>query len=394
MRFVLFYSGVESFNYFTDEITAELKRRGHECHIHDLRCEGEKKKAEYGCLSEFLTQPVDCVIAFDGLGIKDELFIRLWDSCKAAAVNILMDHPLRFHPTMCRHPERYIQFCCDKNHVEYVKKYFKNEVDNVFFMPHAGTDVGRPKLSDYEGRPYDVLFCGTYYKPETYLTRIDNDFSQNEFLREFYRRLFEYMSANISCTTEDAVTALIRSYGIAVNDSLLKTMLGCAETVDWMVRMYYREKVISAIAEDGIELWLLGRGFENHPAAGLKNVHIISDRVPFAQTFKHMAAARINLNVMPWFKNGTHDRVFNILLEGSLPVTDTSIWLKDNFTDGEDIVFYDLSELNRLPGTIRHYLSDTEDAKNIIRCGYEKVSSAFTWNSCVDTILSKLEGCF
>ena len=106
--------------------------------------------------------------------------------------------------------------------------------------------------------------------------------------------------------------------------------------------MYYREKIISIIAEAGIDIWLLGRGWENHPSANLSNVHIINDRVPFADTLSVMEKAKINLNVMPWFKAGTHDRIFNILLSGSLPLTDSSKWLKEHFQDKKDIVYYKL----------------------------------------------------
>ena len=37
MRFVLFYSDVESFNYFTDRIVEELNKKNHECFVLDLR---------------------------------------------------------------------------------------------------------------------------------------------------------------------------------------------------------------------------------------------------------------------------------------------------------------------------------------------------------------------
>ena len=42
MRFVLFYSDVESFNYFTDRIVEELNKKNHECFVLDLRWFGNK----------------------------------------------------------------------------------------------------------------------------------------------------------------------------------------------------------------------------------------------------------------------------------------------------------------------------------------------------------------
>ena len=46
--------------------------------------------------NSFLEKKADAAIAFDGLGIKDRIFVELWDSMNTLAINILMDHPLRF----------------------------------------------------------------------------------------------------------------------------------------------------------------------------------------------------------------------------------------------------------------------------------------------------------
>lgn len=91
----------------------------------------------------------------------------------------------------------------------------------------------------------------------------------------------------------------------------LKALLWGAEAMDWAVRMYYRERVVTVLAEAGIDIYLLGEGWENHSAIGLPNVHRIADQIPYRETLTCMADARINLNVMPGFKEGTHDRIFN-----------------------------------------------------------------------------------
>ena len=122
------------------------------------------------------------------------------------------------------------------------------------------------------------------------------------------------------------------------------------DNVDWAIRMYQRERVITVLAEAGYELYLLGRGWENHPCAQYPNVHRIDDRIPYGQTLAYMADAKINLNVFPWFKSGTHDRIFNTLLQRSLPLTDRSAWADNYFTDGEDIAFYDLKHLEEQIG--------------------------------------------
>lgn len=151
--------------------------------------------------------------------------------------------------------------------------------------------------------------------------------------------------------------------------------------------MYQRERVVQTLAEAGLDVWLLGRGWENHPCARLPNVHRIDDRIPFAQTLPYMADAKINLNVMPWFKAGTHDRIFNILLRHSLPLTDSSEWIDKNFKAGEELALYDLRELEKLPELARGLLEDERKAECMIDKGYEKVKAHYTWVNCADRIL-------
>lgn len=387
MRFVLFYSGVESFNYFTDRIVEELGKRNHQCFILDLNRSNQEGEHSFKAFTDFLAVRADAAIGFDGIGLKEDMFIELWDSMDTVALNILMDHPLRFHPTMQNHPRNYVQFCCDHNHVDYVRKYFSDTVYKVEFMPHAGTYRKELCLDDYDSRPYDVLFSGTYYRPQSYLDQIDSAFKDNELLRVFYHNLAEYMIDNNSITTEQAVLDVIDMMELSLAQEQVKQLFRFSEPIDWMARMYYREKIISIIAEAGIDIWLLGRGWENHPSTELHNVHIINDRVPFADTLSVMEKAKINLNVMPWFKAGTHDRIFNILLSGSLPLTDSSKWLKEHFQDKKDIVYYKLDACEEIPQLIKYYLDNSDEAKAIIQNGFDIVADNYVWGNIVEQLI-------
>lgn len=53
MRFVLFYSGVESFNYFTDRIVEELGKRNHQCFILDLNRSNQEENIPLKRLQTF-----------------------------------------------------------------------------------------------------------------------------------------------------------------------------------------------------------------------------------------------------------------------------------------------------------------------------------------------------
>ncbi|MEI3201212.1 MAG: hypothetical protein V8S21_04415 [Lachnospira eligens] len=58
-----------------------------------------------------------------------------------------------------------------------------------------------------------------------------------------------------------------------------------------------------------------------------------------------ISQAKISLNVMPWFKKGAHDRVFNTMLNGGVALTDTSLFYENTFADGENVLFYSLEDL-------------------------------------------------
>lgn len=392
MRIVLFYSGVESFNYFSNQLAEEFTKRGHDVFLLDMSDPVPEDPHSFTNFNLFLHKQVDLAIAFDGLGIKEDVLVDIWNEFDVTTVDILMDHPLRFQSTFEHHANKYVLFCCDENHVQFVKKYWSIQVPHVFFLPHAGTlPAKNSSFLPLKDRPYDILFSGTYYKPESYLAEIDSTFSPDSTLNQLFRVMANRLLEDTTLTTEDAVTSTLEQYQYPVQESQLKTMFRCAIPIDWMVRMYQRERVITTLADSGLDVWLLGRGWENHPCASYPNVHRIDDRIPFADTFSYMANAKINLNVMPWFKAGTHDRIFNTLLQHSLPLTDTSSWIDHNFKDNENIALYDLNHMEEIPFLIQELFSDFSHMEQMIESGYSLVSNKFVWKNCVDQILEHID---
>ena len=210
-------------------------------------------------------------------------------------------------------------------------------------------------------------------------------------LRNFSHHVYQNLTEHSDLNIEQAVRLTLKQENWTVSEDFVKTVFGTLNHVDWAVRMYWRSEVITALAESGLELYLLGRGWENHPSASYPNVHHISDRIPFEETLSVMADAKINLNVFPWFKSGTHDRIFNSLLQHSLPLTDSSRWVDETFTDGWDIALYSLKNLEELPAIAEKYLKNPDLAESVISRGYEKTIREFTWKNCVDQILSAVQ---
>ena len=161
--------------------------------------------------------------------------------------------------------------------------------------------------------------------------------------------------------------------------------------LDGWVRMVMRERVVTALVEGGVDLYVLGDGWQNCPCAGNQHFHSLSrERIPLADTLAWMEDSKICLNVMPWFKAGSHDRVFNAMLRGSIALTDPSSYFQRHFLDGESVVYYSLEDLRQLPEIVHSLLAHPERAENIARNGYEQ-AAAFTWEHYVEELLRKIE---
>lgn len=387
MRFILFYESTESFNYFTDEIANELTNRGHETFILDLLNPTEPSHSMQELMS-FCEQKVDAVIVFNRAGIHNDTYIDLWNMMDACTLHILMDHPLRLHPTMEKHPHKYIQFCPDEEHVSYVQKYFPN-VEHIEFLAHAGTLDTKPPIP-YTEKKYDIIFSGTYYVPESMLPKLENLFPKDSPMYQIYMQIADDLIAHTEKSLIQSVLDVLAANQMPLSDNGIKTIMRNMTPIDWMVRMYYRGKAIQVLVDAGLDVYVLGRGWENHPSAGAANLHILADRIDLADTFEYMRNARINLNVMPWFKEGTHDRIFNTMLRHSICLTDSSKWIDTHYEDGNDIVLYDLKQLDKLPEIATYWLTHPVEAQELLEKAYQKTAKNYTWVNCVDSILESL----
>ena len=385
MRIILFYSGIESFNYFTDEIIKELHNLGHETFILDLRDANNTPGHSLKDLYEFTKAPVDAAIGYDQMPTIGPAYVELWNELNIPVISIFMDPPFRFGDYNRVLPKSYLRFCCDIEHVTWCKRFCSDTIPNVYFLPHGAT-VPDKEPPSWENKKYDILFSGTYYRPESYIRTISEKYSGA--VRKILLEAIEFMKTNTSFSFPAAIDRILSYADYNADDLTRLSVMESGEEADWYIRMYYREKVIDSVLNSGRDLWVLGRGWENYPQYNHPHFHHISERVPFADSLDIMADAKINLNVMPWYKDGTHDRIFNTLLRHSVPLTDPSTYLKENFIDRNSIYYYDLTKLDMIPEIIEDILTDPLKVKLLILKGIAIVHEKYTWDKLIKSILN------
>lgn len=370
MRILLFHGAIDPLNHFTDKAKEFLEKAGCETFL----CTLPVTKQNETDLLDFFRRGIHAVILYDGIGMymKD-----IYDELKIPVVNILVDHPMTFGHCMKEPPRRYIQFSPDENHVAFSRKYWK--LENSFFLPHMGT---APVAVGGE-RPTDLLFSGSCWSLDALANHIRQS-DKGGILGNIFFEMIDYMLLDPDFTIEEACGIVLKDRNISLSPEELALILTQAKAVDEYVRMYYRGRAVRAILDYGMDITVIGTDWDRSGLTDYPNFHWIQP-MPFADVFAYMRKSKIVLNVMPWFKAGSHERVFNTLLSGACPVSDKSSWLEEHFADRKEIAYYDLKEMERLPQLIEELLHDNALRGEIVLKGQEKAARQF----CVEKVIGE-----
>lgn len=378
-KVILFKKGIETLEFFSQEMGKALKEMGLQVFYYDLD-EGEKSFLE---LQSFVEKGKSFVISFNfnGLRGEEEFYDKegrlFWKIKGIPCVNIMVDHPFYYAQSLEKvHRELgwdlYYQISIDMDHKKYMERFYP-QIDKICFMPLAGTGLGYPFNKE---REYDVVFTGNYTPPEhfhKYIERIDEEYTL------FYRKIIEYLISNPEITMECAFEKfLLREMPEITNEELVQCMENMI-FIDLYVRFYYRGEVVKKLVENGINVHVFGSDWRLLEIKDTNFLHI-EGMADSKECLVAMSKAKIALNVMPWFKKGAHDRVFNGMLNGAVVVTDKSEYLCKELTKNE-VSFYSLEHLDELPWKIKDLLENEEKRNCMTECAYSFAKKSHTWEN-------------
>lgn len=445
MRFVVFHKGItETLAYFSSCIAKELEALGHTV----LRFEIKDETQQLPELLRFLQWGEVTLLTFNFHGIQQEAIFYekgsdfvlshktnsgnetscetsagqlLWDRYEVRCINIVVDHPLyywKFYDTL---PKNYIQLCIDGDHEAYMRKMYP-EVRLLPTMPLAGSNaeeaavvleawenalektawmaegtLRRQQNRNISGelqrfpkrlknRSYDVVFAGNYKPPQEFeplITRNGTEYEQ--FYREILKEFFSHPEKDINTVFE----AHIRQNMGELTKQELAQAFHYLMFLDMYVRFHYRGEVVRLLTEAGILVHVYGLGWERLHTAR-PDLLVCHGSVDTADCLEAFGEAKISLNVMPWFKQGAHDRIYSSMLSGAVALTDTSRYLEQRFSDRKQLVFYKLEELHKVPELVKELLADTEGLEQLAGCGYAYAKEHLTWQCFVEELLSQL----
>lgn len=287
-------------------------------------------------------------------------------------VQFIFDHPVFLN--LFRQNDSGIYLCQDEYYAEYLKRIYG--ISRAYAFPPGGVDAG---FSDNVDRPYDIVFIGSYEPP-----CFSNEWNSESC--QFY----EYMKEHPWMTFEEGFASL---RGISIEqmkekpflDALKQLSEACRNIIRWN-----RDRIMRTIIDAEIPVHVFGESWKQFKNDGLGEL-IIHNALSVEESLEVLGRAKISLNIMSWHKAGMTERIANTLLSGAVSVSDETTYLREHFKDGEELVLFNLMDIEALPDKIRYLLEHEDVRRKIAQNGYQTAKQNHTWGKRAEELLQILE---
>lgn len=381
--YVIGASQYDSTALFMMEMAKRMQEAGWQVDLLDGRMEeGYERRRE-----QVIQKQYDVIFTINGMLLEEDSVLgkALLQPEEVIYCTYLMDHPLIHYQRLCTSYPAVFVLSPDRNHVAYTDRYLSN-IWGTAFLPHAGCQYSGGGLP-YQDRSIDLSFLGSYLSPD----QVRMQFKQYpEEMCLLLETTADILVREPERTLEDAVLACFAQYGITLQDEEMPAILAEFRIVDRYIRSYYRDAVIRTLVDAGICVDVYGDGWEQFVTEAGDHLRI-HPAVSYEESLAVTADSKIALNIMPWFKDGSHDRVFTAMLNGTLCLTDGSTYLEEELRETENVYFYSLKGLKYLPAKIRRILADPEQSAAVAAAGRELAQERHTWAHRAEEVMDYLE---
>lgn len=260
------------------------------------------------------------------------------------------------------------------SHVNIIQHNYPH-IDFVDSLYHGGFTC--PTIIPYAKRQIDVFFPGTYTsieKTEQMIDEIDGIYHQVAVTLK--QRI---TGKNLSHSWRDELKNYFSSLQIDVTEKEFHALEYIMRPLDLYQRAYMRTHIIDNLLKSGIEVTVVGAGWNEYNGEGKEHLHILSSSgIDIDQTIKLMGDSKIvinNTNIM----DGLHERILSAMLAQSVCVTNSYNLLNNFFQNNRDFITYSLDELELLPNIISAILTDSQKSEQIAKNGYQAALKSHTW---------------
>ncbi|MBR0090329.1 MAG: glycosyltransferase family 1 protein [Lachnospiraceae bacterium] len=357
---------VEVWDYFAEQMIEGARAAGADYYVLDM------SKPETLRSETFIRhlQSGSCVLFL----IHQRSGMETWARFGIPVYNFIQDHPRLINDILSAPMNNLRLIVLDHNHEEFIRELYPH-IQTIHFMPNGGTM--REPVLPYAERDIDVLYTGNCQKEPDSIPGFP-------FLRHGGQDLYEYcipfQLEHPGLTTEEVIKQYLADgkEGELSPEQYKETLRQSARIIEDVARRHYKQQIMRALDKAGITVEVYGENWEDDDYTYGETIHF-HPRVSSAECNRLAGRSRISLNIMPWFKDGCSERVFNNMLNGALCITDPSGYLLERFPDRKELVYFDMERPDELVEIIRHYLDHPDEAAEIASRGRESALANDTW---------------
>lgn len=376
----------ESKRYFAQKFSEALQRAGIETQILDW----ESYQSKQDLLSDLMSFRPDLTCSFNTIQpLPDKQF--LWDKLRLPHLAILVDPAL--YSVELVNSSYSIIACVDRQDCAALRSI---PFHNVIFFPHA---VERELNYDrQQARKYDVVFLGSC-----------NDYEgvRKEWQSKYPAVVGTVLDSASELVLSDRYISLAEALTFAINqqpfDNASIDFATLFSYLDTYTRGKDRVNLIRSIKDPAVKIHIFGQAeterFSNAQHdwtyyVGSQSNVILHPSVPFTESLQILRQSKICLNSMPFFKDGTHERVFCSLACGCLPLTSSTRYLAEQFQEGKEILMYQPSKWNKVNDLIVDVLKNEKQRQLIAEQGRKKLMQHHTWDNRVEQLITNWKTLF
>lgn len=346
-----------------------LERTGETVEYYDIG------KNDIGGLADFVGQTYSAVIGMQSYAfavtLKDGT--NLHDKINGPKYNMIFDHPVWLREHLLNGPEDYYVLTHDINYVNFVKTYFP-KIKGAYLLPPGG--VPADEIKPVGSRKYPLSFVGSYHDWRLWKHQVSE---VNRRTKGVARAFMRYMLRFPDKTWEDGLSDVLASLGRITFADEFRDILFEVKPVCFVVMSYFREMIIDAIAESGIEMHVFGDSWNVPRYEKYDNIIRHPDVTP-DESLEIYSDSKVSLNIMSWHKSGMTERIANMMLRGTVMATDISSYLADNYVSGEDFIEMKLNGIDKIPDKLKEIISDDERLQKMSESALMKACNRENWD--------------
>lgn len=370
------YNLYETKRYFTKKLSEALQRHGVETKIIDAS-QTALNRETVDQIRSFSPNLTCSFNSFEPIS-KGKY---LWDFLNIPHLSLLVDPS--FYATSLTNSSLSWISCVDRADCEAIRS---TGFENVFFLPHA---VEKELAYDpKQKRPYDVVFLGSCCDYESLRTIWQQRLSQ-----ELIQLLEDAIDLIFSQETISLAQALVTAWNRSGLNPQDVDFIALYSYLDYYTRGKDRIELIRSIKNASVHIF--GDIDRENPAAilswndyfhGQSNV-TIHPSLSFPEAINTLKKSKIVLNSMPFFRDGSHERIFYALGCGCLPLSSESKYLREQFQAGKEILFYQAAKREEVNTLIDEMLCNEKNRFDYAASGRARVMQHHTWDQRVQNLL-------